>query len=104
MVPKASNAIEAALGGVQTLKRRDSAVYLLKNRGKVVYVGMSLALLSRLGKHCTSAFVFDEIDVVPISKKYVSWLETELIARHMPKYNKAKKPVPQKQFENPCSL
>lgn len=92
MVDRAGDAIGQALAGVQTIRRRESAVYMLKLKGVVVYVGMSNAMLSRLGNHCAGSLKFDEIDVIQVPAKFARLLETELIARHLPKLNKKKVP------------
>lgn len=90
MVGKAINPIQPLLEKSYSLKRVESAVYLLKNKGAIVYVGMSKVLMSRLGKHSTSKMDFDEVEVVPVPEEYALLLESELIARHKPIHNVSK--------------
>lgn len=70
-------------------------VYVLKNGEKYLYIGMSTNLRSRIPEHLTGGFS-GEIDtaIVYITENnvYADILESYLIAKHIPKYNKAKIP------------
>ena len=70
--------------------KEQSGVYILKNKGKVVYVGRSLTCVnSRLVAHCRDKEDdFDEVDVFLIKNLAdVAILEIYLICRYSPKLN-----------------
>lgn len=80
-------------------------VYVLRNRGTVVYVGQSKAMLTRVYTHRnlarkkappwlkTAGVVFDEVLVMAVHPDRLDAVERELIARYQPKHNQAHKPL-----------
>jgi hypothetical protein len=86
----AKDNITPILKGDHTFKRDEPGVYLLKNKGEVVYVGMTKSLFTRMEKHVRGDFKFDEITFIRSHPKDADLLETELIGRYAPKYNISK--------------
>lgn len=64
-------------------------VYKLFNEGSVVYIGQSTNLENRISHHRMDK-IFDNVVVVEVdSKEDMDGLESYLILKYMPKYNKA---------------
>lgn len=73
---------------VKHLKEDVLCVYLLIDKGKVVYVGKSKDLCSRLSTHAKTKN-FDEVKVIKLEDlKSQSLCENSLILKYKPKYNK----------------
>jgi excinuclease UvrABC nuclease subunit len=83
----------------------DSGIYVLLDRGRVVYVGQSKLMLRRMYEHALAKgklrgrirFRFDEVFVRPCPIHELDKLEAELIAQYAPKHNlqpKAGAPMP----------
>lgn len=64
---------------------KGSGVYLLKSRGKIVYIGMSGFVLGRFFGHKNK--VFDEVEIIWKPKRQALSLEMQLIKKYRPKYN-----------------
>jgi excinuclease UvrABC nuclease subunit len=90
----------------------DSGIYVLLDRGRVVYIGQSKLMLRRMYEHALAKgklarwapgrgkvrFRFDEVFVRPCQIHELDRLEAELIAQYAPKYNlipKAGAPMPE---------
>lgn len=83
-----------------------SGIYLLVRKGVVVYVGQSAKLMARVNNHSTNrgrrqhkflgrkvtGEVFDQVLVMACPVADLDRVETELIARYIPKYNTELKP------------
>jgi len=78
-----------------------SGVYLLLFAGKVVYVGQSIGILSRLNRHQTNmkpkkrmvgpweiSIRFDQILFKPYPKRDLDQVELDLVERFKPEYNR----------------
>lgn len=86
-IDRAEDNITPLLNGELSFKREEPGVYLLKQKGEVVYVGMTKSLFGRMEKHVRGDFKFDEISFIRAPRSEVDLLETELIGRYLPKYN-----------------
>jgi predicted GIY-YIG superfamily endonuclease len=81
-----------------------SGIYLLANKGEVVYIGQSVKLAPRLATHIAQrgrkrnknaqAMFFDRVWVMQVALADLDQTEKELIQRYQPKYNIKQKPVP----------
>ncbi len=65
-----------------------SGIYILKLKGKIVYIGQSGNPFFRLVSHSNKRF--DEIEIIWIKKKELRRVENELIKRHKPIYNRTR--------------
>lgn len=72
---------------IRVMPARLSAVYLLIGRGVVVYVGQSQNLFSRVAAHPRN-LDFESVILVPCDEKDLGALETALIARYRPPFNR----------------
>tara|TARA_R110000772_G_C12972304_1_gene404800 strand:+ start:50 stop:523 length:474 start_codon:yes stop_codon:yes gene_type:complete len=62
-------------------------VYLLLDKGSVVYVGSSDYIPSRVYSHTLSEKVFDSVDYICCERDKKASLEALTIIKHNPKYN-----------------
>lgn len=67
--------------------QKTSGIYLLKNKGVVVYVGRSVNVRRRIWDHSDKEY--DEYEVVECPVENLDDLEKSYIKRLKPKYNKA---------------
>jgi len=70
-----------------------SGIYFLKHNKETVYIGESSCILARIGQHSKSTKVFDdyswfEVNDGDLARKRI---ESSLINKHKPKYNKTLK-------------
>ena len=87
----------------------EASIYLLKSRGKVVYVGQSIQPIVRIFQHRLKTgerigrrihsrgierFAFDQIFILPCKLSEINTLEKKYIQQYMPKYNIAHKATP----------
>lgn len=70
------------------IKCDQPVVYLLLDKGEVVYVGMSRSHITRLYQHRSrSEKIFDSVAMIACSAEDVAKLERQLIAMLSPRYN-----------------
>ena len=63
-------------------------IYRLHYKGRVVYVGKSVSIASRIESHKNKgAFVFDDVSVISIPKIYLNYVEKKEILHYKPIYN-----------------
>ena len=74
----------------------ESGVYILFNKGEVIYIGESGSLYSRIGTHRKDK-MFDTFRVLPCKQSRRRYWEKVLIKKYLPKYNK--KYTPKAFFE-----
>jgi hypothetical protein len=84
-----------------TMAKNDIGVYLLYQDNEVVYVGMTRSLLGRMASHVRSDFEWDRLEFIHAHPMEIGDIETELIAKHRPKYNLAK--IPKIRSTDPLS-
>ena len=65
---------------------KPSGVYVLRLRGKVVYIGCSRNALSRAGQHQDKRF--DSVEIFWCGRPQAMRLERKLIREHQPKFNR----------------
>ena len=65
----------------------ESGVYLLFNKGEVIYIGESGSLYSRIGIHRKDK-LFDSFRVLPCKQSRRRYWEKVLIKKFLPRYNK----------------
>lgn len=68
------------------IPRNRAGVYLLKEKGIVVYVGRSKDVLTRLGAHAFK--VYDEVEILWQEDERLDLLERKMIQQFKPKYNR----------------
>jgi excinuclease UvrABC nuclease subunit len=68
-----------------------SGVYILFNKGKIIYIGQSKRIQSRIATHLET-YAFDSYSYIEINNYYERLLtEATLIHWYKPKYNKERK-------------
>jgi hypothetical protein len=79
---------EAELNVIAQPIRQLCGVYLLMSEGRVVYVGQSTNCHGRIGTHFAErSKKFDSYHIIECRPKDLTRLETQYIAKFMPKYN-----------------
>lgn len=63
-----------------------AGIYFLIKESKIVYIGQSINLLSRLGSH-TKRIDFDKYTFVKCAKEHLNDVESALISRFNPEHN-----------------
>lgn len=71
------------------LPRRGVGVYLLLQKGKVVYVGQTTNFFVRMAAHDKPGIDFDGVHFIPMPLECIATFEREYILRFDPKYNKS---------------
>ena len=75
----------------KTTELIESGVYLLFNKGEVVYIGESGSLYSRIGTHRKNK-LFDSFRVLSCKQSRRRYWEKVLIKKFLPRYNKKHTP------------
>lgn len=70
-----------------------SGIYFLKHNKETVYIGESSCILARIGQHSKSTKVFDDYSWLEVNDGdlAIKRIESSLINKHKPKYNKTLK-------------
>lgn len=83
-------AIGVLVGNLPTMEIEPPirAIYFLLHRNRVVYIGQTLNLVSRISQHIAAERkVFDEVRYMAMPSGNMNLVERELITRLKPKYN-----------------
>ena len=84
--------------------KKSFIIYALIKSNKIVYIGQSKNILSRIGTHLNSDKIFDSWNIVESLGEYgtqgeLDRLENKYIRKFMPVYNKASNPLYKKKYK-----